>query len=613
MMVSTFHSFHTQRLKSRMKEIEAVFSVSQMERVWSKYVREGLRKQEIPDLHDFNDYHWNRTELFRSLNNSLCSGTYTPQKSIPVRVEKRLGVARTLVVPAVEDCIVLQCLVEALIPTALSKQPSNHAFFSRSHGFSGKPKIEFKADYIWFTQWKRMSNVRYRFLSSHKYVCVTDIANYFDNIDYKNLRNILSNLDGIGEVVFDILFSVLDRISWRPDYLPSPERSLPQVNFDAPRLLSHVYLYEVDAYLKRATSDTFVRWVDDITFAVSDPSHGKCLLRDLDQLLHTRGLRLNAGKTQLLTAVDARRHFHVEENAFLDRVKERLLRYPPGGKRRERLLAEVRRRFDGFVRQESVGQAEKVIKRYLTHFGAVTDAHALSYAKKRLESAPGLRESVFRYFGQLGPRRDTFRCISGYLTGSDVLDDASIMAAAKVLTEWHVRPNSRLHRDIRALAETISDRSYISRNPFFLLAGLWLMSKYGLRKRVDQFIEATADVWKHSEFLTRQVAATYPKYRGHVSGEKLKDRIEILRFASASSVYASFARIGSGPKIDKGVRLYVLNGKNVTTYSIQRFLVCLHVLSSIKIDANERKKLKEEVLNYLVDPLYIRVVKSLRI
>lgn len=101
--------------------------------------------------------------------------------------------------------------------------------------------------------------------SGHNYVCVTDIAKYFDNIDYSHLRNIISELHSTGEVILDILFLVLDKISWRPDYLPPSNRSLPQVNFDAPRLLSHVYLYKVDSFLKITNNNCFVRWVDDIT------------------------------------------------------------------------------------------------------------------------------------------------------------------------------------------------------------------------------------------------------------------------------------------------------------------------------------------------------------
>lgn len=198
-------SFHTQRLLARRAALRRVFSLSAMERAWSNYVRPGLRDQEVLDLHDFNDVHWGRNTVFRDLRAAILAGRYTPGQSVPVRVEKKHGVTRTVVMPSAEDAVVLQCIVEHIIPIALPRQPSENAFFSRSHGFS-TPQMRFFRDYIWFVRWKKFSTVRMRLSSAHKFVCTTDIANYFDNIDYTHLRNILSTLDGVHEVILDIPF-----------------------------------------------------------------------------------------------------------------------------------------------------------------------------------------------------------------------------------------------------------------------------------------------------------------------------------------------------------------------------------------------------------------------
>ena len=98
-----------------------------------------------------------------------------------------------------------------------------------------KPEFSFQKDYIWFKRWAAFSKIRIEIISTHTHICTTDIANYFDNVDYAHLRNLIASIDGVDEVTLDVLFKVLDQISWRPDYLPSPGRSLPQVNFDAPR------------------------------------------------------------------------------------------------------------------------------------------------------------------------------------------------------------------------------------------------------------------------------------------------------------------------------------------------------------------------------------------
>ena len=201
--------------------MEKTFAVAAMETVWKNYVRPGLRGQEILDLHDYNDFHWGRRQLFQNRYSDICAGRYAPLPSTPVRVEKKHGVSRTLVLPAPHDWVVLQCIVESPLPTALKKQPSHNAFFSRSHGFS-KPEFWFEKDYIWFKRWAVFSKTWVEIISTHTHICTTDIANYFDNIDYLHLRNMISVLDDVDEVTLDILFKVLDQISWRPDYLPPP-------------------------------------------------------------------------------------------------------------------------------------------------------------------------------------------------------------------------------------------------------------------------------------------------------------------------------------------------------------------------------------------------------
>lgn len=56
---------NTPRLKRRRRILEKVFSPSAMEKAWTKYVRAGLRSQEVVDLHDYNDFHWGEGEILR--------------------------------------------------------------------------------------------------------------------------------------------------------------------------------------------------------------------------------------------------------------------------------------------------------------------------------------------------------------------------------------------------------------------------------------------------------------------------------------------------------------------------------------------------------------------
>lgn len=606
-------SFHTHRLAARSSTLRQIFSVAAMARAWKVHVREGLRDQEVADLHDYNDFHWDKEALFANLHAEIMGGRYRPQRSLPVRVEKRLGVARTLVVPSPEDAIVLQCIVEHLLPLAIERQPSDHAFFSRSHGFNS-PEIRYHKDYIWFRRWVKFSRIRLGFTSTHECIITTDIANYFDNIDYSHLRNILTSFDGVDEVTMDILFMVLDAISWRPDYLPPPGRSLPQVNFDAPRLLSHVYLYELDAFLKRRTGNAFVRWVDDITVAVETEADAKSILREMDQLLLTRGLRLNSGKTQVLSASSARKFFHQSENDFLDEEAKKAVECRGKPYRLRLLRRRVAKRFDAFVKKAPYGHSSKIIKRYISLFSTLRDPHALNFCLAHLPREPELREAIWRYLRDLGPSSRVFRSLQAYVLGDHALDDSSLFEIAKLLTQWEVTPNSKLHREIRALGIDLSKEKFANRNPFYLLASIWLISKYGLRTHLGQVLSSTLDIWRTSEFLSRQVASTLPKFRGGAQGKHVRKLLERHQFPAAMSVVRSLdSMIPVGGVLPNYVRLYVLNGRNSTTYSLQRFLLCLHVLRQSTIPATVRRSLRLQVLKYMSDPIYVKVVRSLKI
>lgn len=606
--------FHTARLRVRKSALEKVFSTKKMEYVWGKYVRDGLRKQEILDLHDYLDFHSDRSAIFLSLNNQINEGLYAPQKSLPVRIEKKNGVTRALVVPSPEDAVVLQCLVEAIYPHAKAKQPSENSFFSRSHGFAG-PALQFHTDYIWFRRWRTFSKIRLEMVSTHQFICVTDIANYFDNIDYRHLRNVITTLDAFDEVILDILFLILDTISWRPDYLPSPGKSLPQVNFDAPRLLSHIFLFEIDEFLRSRTNDSFVRWVDDITVAVSSRSDGKEILRDLDELLMTRGLRLNSGKTAILSASEAAKFFWASENKYLDAQKNRI----DESKTPKRTIAAVSRllrsRFDSLYldRGNRHGQKDKILKRYLSLFTQMKDSHILQYSKNILEQEPGLRDGLWRYFLAIGPNAQVLRMVRDYLLGGHALDDASIFHAVKMLISWSVAPNSRLHRNLQLLGIKLGADQYVNRSPLFFLASLWLLGKYGRRSHIYSLVEYHSDLWKTSSFLSRQVASIIPKFRDHSMEMPIRDLIERHKQPAANSVLKNLDNIrGAGPGVPKALRLYVLNGNNKGGYSLPRFLICLHVLLATGIPVAVRVTLRDDIIRMNTDPIYNFVLNSLK-
>jgi hypothetical protein len=214
-----------------------------------------------------------------------------------------------------------------LEPIILGEQISKKVFYARSHQV---PKTEADLDetfdYSWNRMWPQFQERIYQFTSTFDYVVVTDIANYFDNVTLRQLRNVISAYGKIEGSLMDFLFFILEAFVWRPDYLPFSGVGLPQLQFDAPRLLAHGFLYEVDNHLNKSTKGNFVRWMDDIDFGVNSIEDAKRILKELDELLLTRGLRLNLGKTQILSSTDAKEYFFPDLNRFLTILTKRIKR-----------------------------------------------------------------------------------------------------------------------------------------------------------------------------------------------------------------------------------------------------------------------------------------------
>jgi hypothetical protein len=325
-----------------------------------------------------------------------------------------------------------------------------------------------------------------------------------------------------------------------------------------------------------------------------------------------RGVRLNAAKTQVLSASAARRFFHQKENEYLDRMKTLIETAQNTGKSTKSIETRLSKSFVKFAARRPHGHCEKIIKRYIGHFHMLESDAALEYALEHFEDSPGLRDTVYRYIASLPPTTKTLAAITRYFFGGGALDDASQCQLAIVLTEWEVQPGTALFRSLRKLSERMTNAAHIGREPFRFLSALWMITKYSTQKRLKDFIEEFCDVWQHSEFLSRQVTAASGKFRNPQLISWFGKQLERHSFRSALSVLSALNTLRSySAAVPSDVRLYVLNGNNKTTYSLQRFLVAVAILSSKNLNAKPKLDLKQALLKILRDPHYVKVVTAL--
>jgi hypothetical protein len=203
-----------------------------------------------------------------------------------------------MMIPVPSDALVFQLLTDSLYSAIMRAQPSKGAFYARDRHTLQLPHEHGEAkSYPWFILWPKFQREIWRFSRAHRFLVTTDLTNYFDNIGLRELRHVISAIVKTKEVHLDLLFCLIEGLCWNPDYLPTTHKGLPTINIEAPRLLAHALLFEVDYVLKRRTKDSFVRWMDDINFGVSNLRSAKIILGEISDVLKSRGLALNLGKT----------------------------------------------------------------------------------------------------------------------------------------------------------------------------------------------------------------------------------------------------------------------------------------------------------------------------
>lgn len=499
----------TQRTQNLSLDLDYAFQVHKIVKVWKETVRHGLRKQPLEDLHDFLDIHRNIKPFANRLRKDVLDGHYKPSSPEFVHLEKRDGIPRRLAIPEPGDALALQCIVEVLESELKTAQPSKNAYYSRTHTPGDVKQVDSTFAYPWWLLWPQFQQRIWKFTNLYEYVVVTDIANYFDCIPLASLRNTLASYGKFSENLLNFLFYLLESFSWRPYYMPHSGVGLPQINFDAPRLLAHAYLFKLDEELESTTNGNFVRWMDDIDAGVNSREEGKRLLRILDNVLSSQGLRLNTSKSKILFAQDAVAHFWMQENRALT-IIEASIKYGSGSqitqKKQKQLL---KKRFRGFKRKAKTGQWDKVFKRYFSLFGLVKDTCLEKHLPLILADSPSLRGAAFNYLLRLGITKKRMDFIESFLVSGYCEDDVSLFEAVQCLVNWETPATGQLVQRMVTLAKRIAKKngSYSSTG---VVAAIWLLAKYGSRADLMSLIASSKDIWGKSTWTARQVAAVTP-------------------------------------------------------------------------------------------------------
>lgn len=265
-----------------------------------KHLRQDMRDDWYFDCLQYDDIFKDPTEAKRIIISLLqeWNGEYRGTRSVVRNIPKKGYGERYGLETDFFDRFVYQAICSFLIP--FYDPLLGHRVLSYRYEpapLNTKYLFKNKID-RWFT----FEGVTLTFRKSGRFLLVTDLSNFFENVSrsqiIKALQQAVPALTATGPEKLQIrnAIATLDRLLAQWTF--SRDHGLPQ-NRDASAFLSNILLSFVDREMTRKGYD-YYRYVDDIRIIADSEQHARRALQDLIRLLRTVGLNINASKTEIL-------------------------------------------------------------------------------------------------------------------------------------------------------------------------------------------------------------------------------------------------------------------------------------------------------------------------
>lgn len=585
----------------RKAALSEIFGKKEIVTVWRKIVKDQLRTLDLKDLYDHYDFNYNIEERAIAIRNEILAGTYKVSQPLIYRIEKKYGVCRHLVIPQPIDALVLQVLVENVAEKILTNQPSDNAYYSRAKHNVSFPHVTSEYGLTWRQQWKRLQKTIYKFNEEKDLIVVTDLSNYYDSIDIEELRKVFTSYSKIDEVLIDLLFRIIEEISWKPDYLPYSRRGLPTTNIEGVRLLAHSFLFEIDEVLKQKTKNCFTRWMDDIVFGIDGKKEAIETISSVSDMLKSRGLALNLAKTNIYSDDVGRYHFQIDANRYIDSIENTKWADP----KYKLICTEVHKKFKAHFKDMEPKYWDKIAKRYITTYSKLNSKLLLNVLSDIYINFPGLRGNLLMYLSKTGYSKRTATIVLEIIDKMDIFDDLSLYQICFLVTEWEIPVNDSSKEFLKKFESKITSFSFKRKLSSDFYCVLWFKAKYNHHEDLLKFIEKYKNLWQTDSFLRRQVTAVLSRLL--ISNSKAKQLLITQLSSGITNTVTLATQIGQFStidKLDKKLTFYLFPEKKQRPYPFSKFIVLCSVLNSEKIRADDvvRRKIKE----HIKDPYFLK-------
>lgn len=496
--------------------IQKCVSAQTISSLWKDKIRAQLRKQVIWDVIEYRDIDNNLTEFSSDIASAVLTASFRAERPHTYLVEKSRGLCRQMMLIGPRELVLLQCLSSALHKQIVAKSPSKSAFFQPGDMKWSDGNMTTGSEYGSVASWKKFQKQVLKFRKENKFIVITDVANFYDFINFRHLRNIISSLCTVDESILDLLLHLLNDLTWTPDYMPKQDIGMPQIEAEAPRVLANAMLFELDRVAEKYAYKNYARFMDDIDCGVSSIVEAKKFVRDVDLTLQSRQLRLNSAKTKILTQEDAFKHFCVAENARLDKYMPFVTIAATVGTFKAKLGARLLTIYEKWLDRDPSGapgpnsvfrqgNGAKIHKRILTFIrrcGAEVPATDLIWL---IKNDPGMRQVAFRHLTHYSKANANLYAVLKILKRSFFVDDAAYADFASFCAYASFKPTNKLKAALSEAASFLNDCG-----PIGVQAATIIICRLGNPSDLVSQASLVLKKWSNYVWLCRFAAGLYP-------------------------------------------------------------------------------------------------------
>lgn len=410
-------------------------SIDVLKKAWH-LVRNDARTDFIRDIYRYSDFGFSLDDNLKSIQEDLIRESYYPKPLLEIDVPKSSLAVRPGSVPEIEDRIVTYAIIYLLAPYLDKRLPEGVYSYRlkpektrgrlfRDHEIPKSPFLKRKTireriDIVesWYEQWpifieKSISSFEEE---GYRYLAISDIVSYFENIDLEILRDeILLKYLSKEQKIINLLMHILEYWTWKSCEGKPVLRGIPQGN-EVSSFLGNIYLLPLDEEFEKFSKKEkikYFRYMDDVKIFAKDESTARESIFVMNGILRKLHLNIQGEKTLILQNEDIRNEI---EDERLDQVNAVLKEFREEKKlvkdKREEYIQILKQQYKKIrARKKAIwGKDLRLFRRLITAFKELGDPYLVSRALKEIEKNPDdrLMGSVLRYF-KIFPNREIIR------------------------------------------------------------------------------------------------------------------------------------------------------------------------------------------------------------